>query len=134
MYITTIPNRNSPPAILLREAFREGGKVKNRTLANLSQWPAARVEALRRALRGDFDQAALPERPTLGPIFGLLYVLKQIADQLGITSAVGHTALGKLALFLVLARLAHRGSRLSAGRWAPGPALPAVQARAPLAV
>ena len=123
MYITTIPNRNSPPAILLREAFREGGKVKNRTLANLSQWPPARVEALRRALRGDFDQAALPEPPTLGPIFGLLYVLKQIADQLGITPALGHTALGKLALFLVLARLAHRGSRLSAVRWAQDHAL-----------
>ena len=123
MYITTIPNRNSPPAILLREAFREGGKVKNRTLANLSQWPPARVEALRRALRGDFDQAGLPEPPTLGPIFGLLYVLKQIADQLGITPALGHTALGKLALFLVLARLAHRGSRLSAVRWAQDHAL-----------
>ena len=88
MYITTIPNRNSPPAILLREAFREGGKVKNRTLANLSQWSPARVQALRHALRGDFDQAVLPETPTLGPIFRLLYVLKQIADQLGITSAV----------------------------------------------
>ena len=118
MYISTIPNRNSPPAILLREAFREGGKVKNRTLANLSHWPPERIEALRRALRGDFDQAALADPPALGPIFGLLYVLKQIADELGITSALGKTELGKLALFLVLARLAHRGSRLSAVRWA----------------
>jgi transposase len=123
MYITTIPNRNSPPAILLREAFREGRKVKNRTLANLSHWPAARIEALRRALRGDFDQAALPEAPTLGPIFGLLYVLKHIADALGITAALGKTVLGKLALLLVLARLAHRGSRLSAVRWAKDHAL-----------
>lgn len=128
MYITTIPNRNSPPAILLREAFREGGKVKNRTLANLSRWPAARIEALRRALRGDFDQAALPEAPTLGPIFGLLYVLKQIADALGISTALGKTVLGKLALFLVLARLAHRGSRLSAVRWAQDHALQEVLA------
>jgi transposase len=118
MYISTIPNRNSPPAILLREAFREGGKVKNRTLANLSHWPPERIEALRRALRGDFDQAALTDPPALGPIFGLLYVLKQIADELGITSALGKTELGKLDLFLVLARLAHRGSRLSAVRWA----------------
>lgn len=118
MYISTIPNRNSPPAILLREAFREGGKVKNRTLANLSHWPPQRIEALRRALRGDFDQAALADPPALGPVFGLLYVLKQIADQLGITSALGKTEPGKLALFLVLARLAHRGSRLSAVRWA----------------
>lgn len=128
MYITTVPNRNSPPAILLREAFREGGKVKNRTLANLSHWPPARIEALRRALRGDFDQAALPEAPTLGPIFGLLYVLKQISDALGISAALGKTVVGKLALFLVLARLAHRGSRLSALRWAQDHALQEVLA------
>ena len=53
MYITVIPNRNSPPAILLRESFREDGVVKNRTLANLSDWPAAKIEALRRVLRGE---------------------------------------------------------------------------------
>jgi hypothetical protein len=55
MYIATIPNRNSPPALLLRESFREHGKVKNRTIANLSHWPAARVEAFRRLLGGEFD-------------------------------------------------------------------------------
>jgi hypothetical protein len=58
MYIQTIPNRGSPPAILLREGFREDGKVKNRTLANLTHWPAERIEALRRALRGEFDGVA----------------------------------------------------------------------------
>src|SRR5215468_9148562 len=52
MYITRVPNRNSPPAVLLRESYREGGKVKNRTLANLSSWPEAKVEALSRALKG----------------------------------------------------------------------------------
>jgi hypothetical protein len=57
MYIHTIPNRNSPPAILLREGFLVDGKVKNRTLANLSHWPVERIEALRRALRGEFDGA-----------------------------------------------------------------------------
>jgi hypothetical protein len=41
MYITRVPNRASPPAVLLRESYREGGKVKNRTLANLSSWPEA---------------------------------------------------------------------------------------------
>jgi len=117
MYIATVPNRNSPPAILLREAFRENGKVKNRTLANLSHWPPSRIEALRRARRGDFDGAAL-SAPRLGPIFGLLYGLKHIADTLGLTAALGKTALGKRGLFLVLARVAHRGSRLSAVRWA----------------
>lgn len=53
MYVASIPNRNSPPAILLRESYREGAKVKNRTLANLSHWPAHKIEALRAVLRGD---------------------------------------------------------------------------------
>jgi hypothetical protein len=48
-----IPNRGSPPAILLRESYREAGKTKNRTLANLSDWPAERIEQLRAVLRGD---------------------------------------------------------------------------------
>jgi transposase len=52
MYIAVVPNRNSPPAILLRESFREHGKVKNRTLANLSHWPPAQIEALRQVLKG----------------------------------------------------------------------------------
>lgn len=117
MYIARIPNRNSPPAFLLRESYRENGQIKSRTLANLTSWSEARRQALGRLLRGQLDQAALPE-PTLGPVFGLLYVLKQIADQLGMASALGHTRLAKLSLFLILARLAHQGSRLSALRWA----------------
>jgi hypothetical protein len=119
MYIATVPNRNSPPAILLRESFRENGKVKNRTIANLSHWPAARLEAFRRLLGGGFDQATdLSQGPQLGRVFGLLWALKQIADALGLGAALGHSRLAKLALFLVLARVAHQGSRLSAVRWA----------------
>src|SRR6266403_1693036 len=53
MYVAVVPNRGSPPAILLRESYREAGKTKNRTLANLSRWPAARIEQLRAVLRGD---------------------------------------------------------------------------------
>src|SRR5512147_3210203 len=53
MYVTRVPNRSSPPAVLLRENWREGGKVKSRTLANLTHWPDAKVEALRRVLRGE---------------------------------------------------------------------------------
>src|SRR6266705_5514190 len=52
MYVTRVPNRASPPAVLLRESYREGGTVKNRTLANLSSWPEAKAEALSRALKG----------------------------------------------------------------------------------
>jgi transposase len=61
MYVATIPNRNSPPAILLRESYREGAKVKNRTLANLSHWPAHKIGALRAVLRGDAAPAALEQ-------------------------------------------------------------------------
>ena len=53
MYVAVIPNRGSPPAILLRESYREGGKTKNRTLANLSGWPGERIEQLRAVLRGE---------------------------------------------------------------------------------
>jgi transposase len=116
MYVATVPNRSSPPAILLRQGFRQDGKVKSRTLANLSHWPPARIEALRRALRGDFDHLAA--EPTSGPVFGLLFALKQLADQLGLSASLGKSRLAKLALFLVLARVAHQGSRLSAVRWA----------------
>lgn len=52
MYIEAVPNRNSPPAVLLRESYREGGKVRKRTLCNLSDWPAAHVEGLRGVLKG----------------------------------------------------------------------------------
>jgi Transposase DDE domain len=52
MYVTRVPNRGSPPAILLRESYREEGKVKTRTLANLSRWPEHKVETLTRALKG----------------------------------------------------------------------------------
>src|SRR3970040_561750 len=53
MYVERVPNRNSPPAILLREAWREEGKIRKRTLANLSDWPPEKVESLRRLLKGD---------------------------------------------------------------------------------
>lgn len=53
MYIARVPNRNSPPAYLLRESYRENGKVKNRTLANLSKLPPEQIELLRRVLKGE---------------------------------------------------------------------------------
>jgi Transposase DDE domain len=52
MYVAKVPNRGSPPAVLLRESYREAGKVKNRTLANLSAWPEVKVDALSRVLKG----------------------------------------------------------------------------------
>src|SRR5712691_5660763 len=58
MYVETVPNRNSPPAILLRESFREGKQVRKRTLANISDWPASQIESLRRVLKGETFQDA----------------------------------------------------------------------------
>ena len=59
MYVARVPNRGSPPAILLRESYREDGKVKTRTLANLSHWPDRKVDALQRALKGSPAQQGL---------------------------------------------------------------------------
>ncbi len=66
MYVERIPNRNSPPAILLREAWRENGKIRKRTIANLSDWSDEKIEALRRVLRDEpavspKDAAAMPK-------------------------------------------------------------------------
>jgi Transposase DDE domain len=65
MYVERVPNRNSPPAILLRESYREGDKIKKRTLANLSGWPAGKIEALRRVLRGEAVAPTDPQSLTL---------------------------------------------------------------------
>jgi hypothetical protein len=56
MYVESVPNRNSPPAILLRESFRKGRQVRKRTLANISDWPASQIESLRRVLKGETFQ------------------------------------------------------------------------------
>jgi transposase len=60
MYVAAVPNRNSPPAILLRESYRENGKVKTRTLANITHLGAQKIEALRLALAGSSFAAASP--------------------------------------------------------------------------
>jgi hypothetical protein len=65
MYIERVPNRNSRPAVLLRESFREGGKVRKRTLANLTGWPEQRIEALRAVLKGE-TQGNASWRPSAG--------------------------------------------------------------------
>jgi transposase len=118
MYITAVPNRNSPPAILLRESFRDGDKVRTRTLANLTSWAPERIEALRRALKGEFDGLTGDLQPVCGPVFAVLFVLKQLAERVGLLQVLGSERWAKLVLFLILARVAAQGSRLSAVRWA----------------
>ena len=126
MYIDLVPNRTSPPAILLRASVRDGAPIRQRPRATLSQWDPARLDAVRRALRGDFDHLPLGA-PTWGPVFGVLYALKHGAEDLGITQTLGRARSGKLALFLPLARVptkahacqrsAGRRSMLSARSW-----------------
>ena len=83
MYIATIPNRSSPPAILLRESYRQAGKVKTHTVANLTRWPADKIEAFRRVLRGEtlvpVNEALVVER-TLphGHVLAVLGTLRRL--------------------------------------------------------
>ena len=67
MYVVKVPNRGSPPVVLLRESDREAGKVKDRTLANLSSWPEAKVDALARVLKGQPAPAAAVEGTVVMP-------------------------------------------------------------------
>ena len=82
--MTVVPNRGSPPAILLRETYREAGKVKNRTLANLSQWKPEKIAALRAVLR---DEQLLPA----GEGFEIIRSLPHghVAATLGIARRLG---------------------------------------------
>ena len=119
MYIATVPNRTSPPAILIRESYRDGKKVKTRTVANITGWPAKRIELLKKLLRGDFDTIALDnEVSRQGPAIGAIFVLREIARKIGIDEALGRTQKGCRALLLIFARLMIQGSRLKAARWA----------------
>jgi transposase len=115
MYIDVVPNRNSPPAILLRECYRKEGKVKKRTLANLSKLPQETIERIRGVLTG---QTMALEEAVCGAIYGVLFTLNELARQLGLYKALGQSRVAALAIFLILSRVAHQGSRLSAVRWA----------------
>jgi hypothetical protein len=64
MYVEVVPNRNSRPAVLLREGWREQGKIRKRTLANLSHWAEERIETLRGVLKGDLSLASSPASVT----------------------------------------------------------------------
>jgi hypothetical protein len=83
MYIDVVPNRNSPPAILLRETRRQGKRIVKVTLANLSPLPPQRIDMLRRALKGELDELAFCKTPAAleqGPSFGALFY-RLVGDQ-----------------------------------------------------
>jgi hypothetical protein len=115
---------------LLRETYREDGKVKHRTLANLTHCKPEEVEAIRLALKhkGDLGRmlaSAVEGGPELkqGPSVGAVWFLAQLARQLGVAAALGSDRQGKLALWQVIARMLDQGSRLSAVRLAGGHAV-----------
>jgi hypothetical protein len=119
MHVAIVPNRGSPPAILLRESYREGDKVKNRTLKNLSDWPADRIELLRAVLRGD---ALAPAGKGLeivralphGHVLAALGTARRInLDRLLPRAAERRS---KLALALIVARLIDPASKLATAR------------------
>ena len=121
MYVATIPNRGSPPAILLRESYREAGKTKNRTLANLSDWPSERIELFRAVLRGDklaplgsngFEiRRSLPHGHVLAAL--------SVARRIGLDDLLPRRASQRrrdLALALIVARLLEPAAKLATAR------------------
>lgn len=119
MYVERVPNRGSPPAILLREAWREGGHVRKRTVANLSDWPPQRVEALRRLLR---DEPLVPadelfaieaSRPH-GHVEAILGTVKKLGLDTLIASKRSRAR--DLILALIVERLIHPCSKLATTR------------------
>ncbi len=120
MYMTRVPNRGSPPAILLRESYREGGTVKTRTLANLSRWPEHKVDKLQRALKG------LPAAADLSQAFAITRSLPHghVAAVLGTARRLGVEELidparsrrRDLVTAMLVAQVIAPGSKLATAR------------------
>lgn len=106
-------------SILLRESYREGDKVKNRTIANLSKYSPSEIRALEFALKNKDNPLILSTdsfQIDQGRSVGSILVLQILLDRLGITKALGNSFQAKLALWLIIARIVEQGSRLSATR------------------
>ncbi len=119
MYIETVPNRNSRPAILLREAHREGRKVCKRTLANLTHWPTDQIESLRRVLRGEKlvpvgEVLTLERARPHGHVEAILRAIRK----LGLEQLLGtkRCRARDLVVAMIAERLIHPGSKLACTR------------------
>ncbi len=121
MYVADVPNRNSPPAILLRESFRQNGTVHNRTIANLSHWPAEKIEALRQLLKGHYQGVSdLPSafaitrsRPH-GHVAAVLATLRHL--QLDTVLDAEPSRQRDQAVALIATRILEPGSKLATSR------------------
>ena len=118
MYIEAVPNRNAPPAILLRESYRENGKVRKRTLCNLSNWPTAHVEGLRGVLKGGTVIPA--ERDAFTIIrslpHGHVAAALGTARKIGLDRILGPDRCRDLVLALLIGRILAPTSKLAAAR------------------
>ena len=120
MYVTRIPNRNSPPAVLLRESYREGGKVKSRTLANISDWPEAKIDSLRRVLAGETLVPLGAERFEIARALAHGHVAAVLGTvrRLGLDKALpkGPERRAKLILAMIVARIIEPAAKLATAR------------------
>jgi hypothetical protein len=118
MYIESVPNRGSPPAILLRESYRDGGKVKKRTLLNLSDWPHERIAGFKMLLNGGTvipkDQEAITIVRSLP--HGHVVATLGTARKIGLDRLLGPNGnrCRDLVLALVVSRILDPGSKLAA--------------------
>ena len=119
MYIDIVPNRNSPPATLLREGWREGSKTHKRTLANISDWPKHKIETLRRLLRDEplvspddlfSTEQTLPH--------GHVEVILGMISKLGLDSMISSKPCRErdLVVAMIAERLIHPCSKLATTR------------------
>jgi len=123
MYVDTSKSQGKYVRHLLRENYRENGKIKHRTIANISRCSDEEIEAIRLALRHKKDLSSLVSLNSdlslcQGLSIGAVWLVYDIARQLGITKALGPSREGKLALWQVIARVIDQGSRLSTVRLA----------------
>ena len=120
MYVAVVPNRSSPPAVLLRESFRQNGKVHNRTLANISHWPPEQIAALRQVLKGATAVASSADSFQIlrslphGHVAAVIGSLRQ----LGLDSIIGAAASRprNLAVAMIAARILDPCSKLATAR------------------
>ena len=120
MYIESVPNRNSPPAILLRESYREDGKVRKRTLCNLSDWSKAHIEGLRGVLKGG---VVIPQDREAFTIIrslphGHVAAVLGTARKIGLDRILGPDGnrCRDLVLAMIVERILDPGSKLAAAR------------------
>jgi transposase len=120
MYVTRIPNRDSRPAVLLRESYREGGKVKSRTLANISDWPEAKIDSLRRVLAGETLAPLGAERFEIARALAHGHVAAALGTvrRLGLDKALpkGPERKAKLILAMIVARIIEPAAKLATAR------------------